>query len=71
MVLDPTYTGRGDAVVPLGIAALGLLLFTVFHPGARLARQNGDDKGKHASSNGQGGNAVDADTSLAAAEAHH
>ena len=37
LVLYPTYTGRGDAVVPLGIAGLGLLLFTVFHPGARQA----------------------------------
>jgi UDP-GlcNAc:undecaprenyl-phosphate GlcNAc-1-phosphate transferase len=43
LVLYPTYTGRGDAVVPLGIAGLGLLLFTVFHPGVRQAR-NGDDK---------------------------
>src|SRR4051794_8812989 len=45
LVLYPTYTGRGDAVVPLGIAGLALLLFTVFHPGARQARTNGD--GKH------------------------
>ena len=43
LVLYPTYTGRGDAVVPLGIAGLALLLFTIFHPGARLAR-NGDDR---------------------------
>jgi len=35
MVLYPTYTGRGDALVPIGIAGLGLALFTVFHPGAR------------------------------------
>ncbi|MEY2589462.1 MAG: UDP-GlcNAc:undecaprenyl-phosphate/decaprenyl-phosphate GlcNAc-phosphate transferase [Acidimicrobiaceae bacterium] len=44
MVLYPTYTGRGDALVPIGIAGLALALFTVFHPGARLARaeQNGD-----------------------------
>ena len=43
LVLYPTYTGRGDAVVPLGVAGLALLLFTVFHPGARQAR-NGDGK---------------------------
>jgi UDP-GlcNAc:undecaprenyl-phosphate GlcNAc-1-phosphate transferase len=44
MVLYPTYTGRGDALVPIGIAGLGLALYTVFHPGARLARadKNGD-----------------------------
>jgi UDP-GlcNAc:undecaprenyl-phosphate GlcNAc-1-phosphate transferase len=43
LVLYPTYTGRGDAVVPLGVAGLALLLFTVFHPGARKGR-NGDAK---------------------------
>ena len=32
LVLYPTYTGRGDAIVPAGIAALALLLYTVFHP---------------------------------------
>jgi len=31
-VLWPTYTGSGDAIVPIGIAAVCLLLFTVFHP---------------------------------------
>jgi UDP-GlcNAc:undecaprenyl-phosphate GlcNAc-1-phosphate transferase len=38
-VLYPTYTdGKGDALVPFGIAALGLLLYTVFHPGLRRNR---------------------------------
>lgn len=31
-VLFPTYTGRGDAIVPVGIASLALVLFTIFHP---------------------------------------
>jgi UDP-GlcNAc:undecaprenyl-phosphate/decaprenyl-phosphate GlcNAc-1-phosphate transferase len=32
-VLYPTYNdGQGDAVVPFGIAALGLMLFTILHP---------------------------------------
>jgi UDP-GlcNAc:undecaprenyl-phosphate GlcNAc-1-phosphate transferase len=35
LVLYPTYTGEGDAFVPLGVAALALLLFTVLHPDAR------------------------------------
>src|SRR5207302_3666639 len=35
LVLYPSYTGRGDAVVPLGIAGVGLVLFTVFHPAGR------------------------------------
>ncbi|MEE9415561.1 MAG: MraY family glycosyltransferase [Acidimicrobiales bacterium] len=37
-VLYPTYTGKGDAAVPLGIGALGLLLFTVFHPSGRTRK---------------------------------
>jgi UDP-GlcNAc:undecaprenyl-phosphate GlcNAc-1-phosphate transferase len=36
-VLYPTYTGEGDAVVPIGIAALALGLFSVFHPRLRGA----------------------------------
>lgn len=31
-VLYPTYTGEGDAIVPIGVAALALGLFTIFHP---------------------------------------
>ncbi len=38
LVLYPTYTGRGDALVPLGIAGLGLVLYTIFHPGVRRSR---------------------------------
>ncbi|HKA93815.1 MAG TPA: MraY family glycosyltransferase, partial [Acidimicrobiia bacterium] len=38
VVLLPTYTNRGNAIVPLGVAALGLLLYVVFHPGVRSAR---------------------------------
>jgi UDP-GlcNAc:undecaprenyl-phosphate GlcNAc-1-phosphate transferase len=33
LVLYPTYTGNGDAIVPLGVLALGLLLYTLFSPG--------------------------------------
>ena len=35
LVLYPAYTGRGDAVVPLGVAALGFALYIFFHPGLR------------------------------------
>ena len=42
-VLLPTYTGRGDAVVPLGVAALGFGLYVFFHPGFRRAAANGDE----------------------------
>ena len=31
-VLYPAYTGKGDAIVPLGLAALCLVLYTLLHP---------------------------------------
>ena len=34
-VLYPTYTGEGDAIVPIGILALALGLFTILHPRVR------------------------------------
>ena len=37
-VLYPTYTGEGDAIVPIGILALGLALYTVLHPQVRRTR---------------------------------
>jgi UDP-GlcNAc:undecaprenyl-phosphate GlcNAc-1-phosphate transferase len=37
-VLYPVYTGKGNAVVPIGVLAAGLLLLTFFHPGSRRAR---------------------------------
>ncbi|CAN5840135.1 MraY family glycosyltransferase [soil metagenome] len=37
--LYPTYTGTGDAVVPFAVVAIGLLLYTYFHPGVRRARR--------------------------------
>ena len=36
-VLYPTYTGEGDALVPIGILALALGLFSVLHPRVRPA----------------------------------
>ena len=47
-VLIPALTNRGDALVPLALGALALLLFTVFHPGIRRRRddteaERGDD----------------------------
>lgn len=32
LVLYPTYTGEGDAIVPIGIAALALVLYSVLTP---------------------------------------
>ncbi|WP_426571732.1 glycosyltransferase family 4 protein [Aquihabitans sp. McL0605] len=37
-VLYPVYTGKGDGLVPIGVAALALMLLTFFHPGTRRAR---------------------------------
>ena len=35
-VLYPTYNeGKGDGIVPMGVGALALLLFTLFHPGIK------------------------------------
>ena len=41
-VLYPAYTGEGNGVVPLGIAALGLALFTVLHPQVRRTRADSE-----------------------------
>jgi UDP-GlcNAc:undecaprenyl-phosphate GlcNAc-1-phosphate transferase len=38
VALIPTYSNRGNALVPLALAGLALLLFTYFHPGLRGAR---------------------------------
>lgn len=38
-VLWPIYTGSGDGIVPFGIAAILLSLFTLFHPGLRIERR--------------------------------
>jgi UDP-GlcNAc:undecaprenyl-phosphate/decaprenyl-phosphate GlcNAc-1-phosphate transferase len=38
-VLYPTYSGRGNGIVPIGIAALLLLLVTVLHPTWRASRR--------------------------------
>jgi UDP-GlcNAc:undecaprenyl-phosphate GlcNAc-1-phosphate transferase len=40
VVLLPTYTNQGNAVVPFAVAALAVLLYTLLHPGVRqTARQ--------------------------------
>lgn len=42
IALVPTYSNRGNALVPVLVAALAVALYTVFHPGLRAAR-NGVD----------------------------
>jgi UDP-GlcNAc:undecaprenyl-phosphate GlcNAc-1-phosphate transferase len=38
VVLLPTFTERGNSLVPLAVIALGLLLYIYFHPGVRSLR---------------------------------
>jgi UDP-GlcNAc:undecaprenyl-phosphate GlcNAc-1-phosphate transferase len=38
VALLPTYTKRGNAMVPFVLAALALVLYILFHPGVRSAR---------------------------------
>ena len=38
VVLVPTYTNQGNAVVPFLVLALAIVLFTLFHPGVRQPR---------------------------------
>lgn len=48
MVLYPAYTSRDNGLVPIGLAALGLALYTVLHPGlrsSRAERRNGGPAG--------------------------
>jgi UDP-GlcNAc:undecaprenyl-phosphate GlcNAc-1-phosphate transferase len=39
--LVPTYTNRGNALVPIAFAALALLLYSYFHPGVVEVRREG------------------------------
>jgi UDP-GlcNAc:undecaprenyl-phosphate GlcNAc-1-phosphate transferase len=39
VVLVPTFTNQGNAVVPFIVIALGVLLYTFFHPGIRQPPQ--------------------------------
>ncbi|MDQ3306668.1 MAG: undecaprenyl/decaprenyl-phosphate alpha-N-acetylglucosaminyl 1-phosphate transferase, partial [Actinomycetota bacterium] len=43
-VLYPAYTDQGNAVVPFGVAALGVALYTLLHPEARRVRARGAEQ---------------------------
>ena len=43
VVLLPTFTNRGNSIVPVVVVALGLLLYIYFHPGVRTAREDARD----------------------------
>ncbi|MFP3899760.1 MAG: glycosyltransferase family 4 protein [Acidimicrobiia bacterium] len=44
VVLLPVYTGEGASFVPVAVAALGLLLYTLFAPGVRAARRGTEER---------------------------
>jgi UDP-GlcNAc:undecaprenyl-phosphate GlcNAc-1-phosphate transferase len=46
LVLYPTFTNHGNAVVPFGILALGVGLYTLFHPGVRQRRDTESDEAR-------------------------
>ncbi|MEX2659660.1 MAG: MraY family glycosyltransferase [Acidimicrobiales bacterium] len=73
-VLYPAYSNRGDGVVPFGVAALGVALYTVLHPEARRTRADGvaaqqlelelasaDERGEQVSSRTPGASSGEAD----------
>jgi hypothetical protein len=41
-LLFPLFVHQVNAIIPIGAAALGVALYTFFHPGLR--RGNGDDE---------------------------
>ena len=45
-VLVPVYTGDSAGLIPLGVAALGLLAYTVMAPGWAARRANGHGNGQ-------------------------
>jgi hypothetical protein len=61
--LYPVYTGEGDALVPIGVLALGLVLLTFFHPGIRRSRgpDGSNGAGDLGDPGGSGGGAPDDD----------
>jgi hypothetical protein len=44
VVLFPTYTKRGNAFVPLAVAGMALVLYTVLHPQVRRNRSEPGDR---------------------------
>jgi hypothetical protein len=47
-VLYPTFAHRGNQLIPFGVAALGLALYTLFHPGIRRGNGNTPPEGSPA-----------------------
>jgi UDP-GlcNAc:undecaprenyl-phosphate GlcNAc-1-phosphate transferase len=45
LVLYPTFTNKGNAVIPIAVAALGVALYTLFAPSGRRAGPGSPDRG--------------------------
>jgi UDP-GlcNAc:undecaprenyl-phosphate GlcNAc-1-phosphate transferase len=56
LILDPTFTNRGNGVIPFGVAALGVALYTVFSPYGRRSGKGASPQ-LDASRSGTGGSA--------------
>jgi UDP-GlcNAc:undecaprenyl-phosphate GlcNAc-1-phosphate transferase len=46
LVLYPTFTNKGNAVIPFAVAALGVALYTLFAPSGRRQVAGGADRGR-------------------------
>jgi UDP-GlcNAc:undecaprenyl-phosphate GlcNAc-1-phosphate transferase len=69
VALLPTYTNRGNAMVPFVLAALALVLYILFHPGVRNARGHAVRARHPAASLNRTDDAGDPDSDLEAVEA--
>jgi UDP-GlcNAc:undecaprenyl-phosphate GlcNAc-1-phosphate transferase len=56
VILYPTFTNRGNAVIPFGVAALGVALYTLFAPYGRRAGGGSVANGRPFATNGSGQN---------------
>jgi UDP-GlcNAc:undecaprenyl-phosphate GlcNAc-1-phosphate transferase len=44
VVLMPTYTNQGNAIVPFAVIALAVILYTLFHPGVRKTAEEVEEE---------------------------
>jgi UDP-GlcNAc:undecaprenyl-phosphate/decaprenyl-phosphate GlcNAc-1-phosphate transferase len=72
VALLPTYTNRGNAMVPFVLAALALVLYILFHPGVRSARGQAGRARHPAASLNRGDEAAGSEVAEAVVDlAHH
>ncbi len=66
--LVPTYSNRGNALVPVALAGLALLLLTYFHPGMPTRRSSTGDGGVDADADPAPSSSAPLDTNAALAD---